>query len=173
MACKIKPIQSPPELTSPREQEEEDSILEAGAEEEPNKLVVAALYEALNHRDVAAVHSLLAPHLEWWFHGPRTCQHMVRLLTGSCPDEEFLFRPLSVDAFGPTVLAEGHGWVHAWTVTDGVITRVREYFNTSLTVTLLGGGGGGGSTPRCQAVWQSSFHNDGGKKSVPGLVLAI
>ncbi|SPT16191.1 unnamed protein product [Triticum aestivum] len=68
---------------------------------------------------------------------------MMRLLTGSS-SSSFRFQPRSVDAFGSTVIAEGVDdkakayWVHAWTVGgDGVITQLREYFNTDLTVTRL------------------------------------
>uniref|UniRef100_A0A453I9N8 Wound-induced protein 1 n=1 Tax=Aegilops tauschii subsp. strangulata TaxID=200361 RepID=A0A453I9N8_AEGTS len=71
---------------------------------------------------------------------------MMRLLTGAGTNAEFRFSPRSVDAFGSTVIAEGSAdgagqllyWVHAWTVgPDGVITQLREYFNTDLTVTRL------------------------------------
>ncbi|XP_061998681.1 wound-induced protein 1 [Rosa rugosa] len=113
----------------------------------------------------------------------------MRLLTGcdNKNDASFLFNPQSICSVGPVVLVEGCdpeqeiSWVHAWTVTDGIITQVREYFNTSLTVTRLGNSGK--STPskfskstseitsyRCPSVWESS--NRVGK-SVPGLVLAI
>ncbi|XAR65996.1 hypothetical protein NMG60_11012029 [Bertholletia excelsa] len=122
---------------------------------------------------------------------------MMRLLTGTATPEfelSFNFIPQSITAFGSTVLAEGcdHdrsiSWVHAWTVTDGIITQVREYFNTSVTVTRLGGTGPSSpsdfSSPlsssssssitslHCPSVWESSLSNRVGK-SVPGLVLAI
>ncbi|XAR71888.1 hypothetical protein NMG60_11018338 [Bertholletia excelsa] len=111
----------------------------------------------------------------------------MRLLTGTATSESdlFEFNPVTITALGSTVLAEGrdHGrqisWVHAWTVTDGIITQVREYFNTSLTVTRLGGVRGKSSpsdfssnsiTPlHCPSVWESRLAG----KSVPGLVLAI
>ncbi|KAM5556795.1 hypothetical protein ABKV19_024270 [Rosa sericea] len=116
----------------------------------------------------------------------------MRLLTG-CDNENdasFQFNPQSICSVGPVVLVEGCdpeeeiSWVHAWTVTDGIITQVREYFNTSLTVTRLGNSTSSGkSTPskfskstseitsyHCPSVWESS--NRVGK-SVPGLVLAI
>ncbi|MQM23040.1 hypothetical protein Taro_056101 [Colocasia esculenta] len=174
--------------------------------EEKNKRLVRALYEALNNRDVETVHRLLAPNIEWWFHGPPSCQHMMRLLTGASPDNAFLFDPVSIAAFGSTVLVEGQGyglctevpvpWIHAWTVTDGIITQVREYFNTSLTVTRLDApesssapstlspsGSGGSNKSRasssstsqfhCAPLWQSKLSGGAGKKSVPGLVLAI
>uniref|UniRef100_A0A5B6ZSJ5 Wound-induced protein 1 n=3 Tax=Davidia involucrata TaxID=16924 RepID=A0A5B6ZSJ5_DAVIN len=113
---------------------------------------------------------------------------MMRLLTGgtASPDESFELVPQSVAAFGSTVLAEGcdHdrsiSWVHAWTVTDGIITQVREYFNTSLTVTRFGNSNQSSPSDfpssitslHCPSVWESSLSNLVGK-SVPGLVLAI
>ncbi|MFQ6649073.1 hypothetical protein Gotur_023495 [Gossypium turneri] len=180
-----------------------DSILE---ETNKNQQVVLVLYEAINTRDVQTVHQILAPDLEWWFHGPPAHQFMMRLLTGASLDQTFLFDfdPLSVTTFGSTVIVEGCdrkrsiSWVHAWTVsTDGIITQVREYFNTSLTVTRLvnssqtppsnynssssssspSPSSGSSSTAEitpvhCFSVWESSFSNRVGK-SVPGLVLAI
>ncbi|CAL0327928.1 unnamed protein product [Lupinus luteus] len=65
------------------------------------------------------------------------------LLTGETVND-FRFVPQSLVSFGNTVIVEGCdgnrniSWVHAWTVTDGIITQVREYFNTSLTVTRIG-----------------------------------
>jgi len=170
---------------------------------------VLRLYEALNARDARRAQELLAPDLEWWFHGPPAHQHMMRLLTGADTNAEFRFAPRSVDAFGSTVIAEGGGadgdagagqlyWVHAWTVgPDGVITQLREYFNTDLTVTRLSAAvatknastavspshasSSSSSTaasspaptpkwPKC--LWQSR-RADRARKSLPGLVLAI
>ncbi|KAL7184221.1 hypothetical protein ACSBR2_026384 [Camellia fascicularis] len=105
---------------------------------------------------------------------------MMRLLTGS-EINDFQFVPQSFASFGSTVLVEGcdHirsiSWVHAWTVTDGIITQVREYFNTSLTVTRLGVTDQSSSSItslHCPSVWESSLSDRVGK-SVPGLVLAI
>uniref|UniRef100_UPI0024DE74F9 nuclear transport factor 2 family protein n=1 Tax=Klebsiella pneumoniae TaxID=573 RepID=UPI0024DE74F9 len=62
-----------PELANPQE----------SLEESANQRVVLALYDALSGRDVDTVHKLLAPDLEWWFHGPPTHQFMMRLLTGT------------------------------------------------------------------------------------------
>jgi ketosteroid isomerase-like protein len=148
--------------------------------------VVLALYEALSARDVDTVHKLLAPDLEWWFHGPPTHQFMMRLLTGTATSDSsdsFHFAPQSIAAFGSTVLVEGCdvdarsiSWVHAWTVTDGIITQVREYFNTSLTVTRFADSTDQSSSSitsvRCLSLWESSLSKQAGK-SVPGLVLAI
>ncbi|KAI3458474.1 hypothetical protein Pfo_015137 [Paulownia fortunei] len=106
----------------------------------------------------------------------------MRLLTGE-QESNFRFVPHSISAFGSTVLAEGFdqsrsiAWVHAWTVTDGIITQVREYFNTSLTVTRIGNTDQSDcsssiATLHCPSVWESSLPDRVGK-SVPGLVLAI
>ncbi|PIN26167.1 hypothetical protein CDL12_01085 [Handroanthus impetiginosus] len=104
----------------------------------------------------------------------------MRLLTGE-HDSSFRFVPHSISAFGSTVLAEGFdqsrsiAWVHAWTVTNGIITQVREYFNTSLTVTRFGKTDQSDcsiASLHCPSVWQSSLPDRVGK-SVPGLVLAI
>lgn len=142
-----------------------------------------ALYHALSSRDVQVVHKLLAPDLEWWFHGPPSHQFMMRLLTGTDNDvaDSFEFAPHSIDAFGSTVIVEGcdqHrdiSWIHAWTVNShGIITQVREYFNTSLTVTRFGNSTKPVSVTslHCPYLWESSLSNRVGK-SVPGLVLAI
>ncbi|KAG7946270.1 hypothetical protein I3843_14G031300 [Carya illinoinensis] len=155
-----------------------------------NRRVVLALYEALSSHDVAMVHQVLAPNLEWWFHGPPSHQFLMHLLTGIAPASatSFRFVPQSITSFGPTVLVEGcdHdrsiSWVHACTVTDGIITQVREYFNTSLTVMRLSNSNSS-SMPssssrveinplRCPSLWESSVSSQVGK-SVPGLVLVI
>jgi len=153
----------------------------AETEEQRNKFLVLRLYEALNGRDHAAVQALLAPDLEWWFHGPPKHQHhMMRVLTGGSSNNNkkqnsnFSFVPRSVDALGCSspVIAEGQGpagvyWVHAWTVgPDGLITQLREYFNTDLTVTRLA------AATKCKCVWQSR-RPDRATNSLPGLVLVL
>ncbi|KAK1265568.1 Wound-induced protein 1 [Acorus gramineus] len=115
---------------------------------------------------------------------------MMRLLTGSDSEPFFPFLPIKIVAFGPTVLAEGShsslpkavddgsdddvrhvSWVHAWTVgDDGIISQVREYFNTSVTVTRVATTTSSSSL-HClsQPLWESTVSEE----SVPGLVLAI
>ncbi|KAF3665659.1 Wound-induced protein 1 [Capsicum annuum] len=117
----------------------------------------------------------------------------MRILTGaaSLDHQLFQFIPQSIEAFGSTVLVEGCEpgrsitWVHAWTVTDGsdgIITQVREYFNTSLTVTRLDNNNNNNNnnspssdfssiatSSNCPSLWESSVPN----KFVPGLVLAL
>ncbi|KAK1415440.1 hypothetical protein QVD17_31221 [Tagetes erecta] len=150
-----------------------------------NGNTVLTLYHALTSRDVQLVNKLLSPDLEWWFHGPRSHQFMMQLLTGTDnTSDTFQFVPHSIDAFGSTVIVEGCdqgrdiSWIHVWSVdSNGVITQVREYFNTSLTVTRFVVNNT--SKPvvsvrvlHCPSVWESSLSNRVGK-SVPGLVLAI
>ncbi|KAM6578382.1 hypothetical protein CsatB_030219 [Cannabis sativa] len=170
---------------------------------ERNKRVVKSLYEAFNNKSkndttIIDPNLIFAPYLEWWFHGPPSHQHLKRLLTGnSSPNDlSFPFIPFSIVAFESTVIAEGQqhycsdivSWVHAWTLgSDGVITQVREYYNTSLTVTRLGNAdvednnitspspsssssSSQSGNCKCQSVWQSMLC---GSSSVPGLVLAL
>lgn len=138
--------------------------------ENKNKAAVNELYKALAGGDVEKVAGLLAADLEWWFHGPQNCQHMMRVLTGKSGRAEFKFEPRSVTAIDDRVIVEGWEgakayWVHVWTLKNGLITQFREYFNTWLTVTELIGHG---SPTR----WQSQ-PRDLVNRSLPGLVLAI
>ncbi|GMN23486.1 hypothetical protein TIFTF001_000145 [Ficus carica] len=160
-------------------------------EEEHNKSIITTLYEAFNNYNNIdqSVHLLFAPYLEWWFHGPPSHQHhLKRLLTGSSSPSHlsFPFVPLSVAAFESMVIVEGYddersvAWVHAWTLADGIITHVREYYNTSVTVTRLGNSQSLSSSSsestvhsankNCQSVWQSKLCDE---SAVPGLVLAL
>ncbi|OQU92745.1 hypothetical protein SORBI_3001G401975, partial [Sorghum bicolor] len=200
-----------PHETAELDAAEASAFVAGESAEQRNRFLVLWLYEALNARDARRAQELLAPDLEWWFHGPPTRQHMMRLLTGADQRDKsrggggvgFVFSPRSVDAFGSTVIAEGADdarqlyWVHAWTVgPDGVITQLREYFNTDLTVTLLSGAAASAkkadiagaprkqqdaasssfSSPSAAAgpkcLWQSR-RGDSAHKSLPGLVLAI
>ncbi|XP_062181623.1 wound-induced protein 1-like [Phragmites australis] len=112
----------------------------------------------------------------------------MRLLTGGAGAAQggLPFTVRSVDAFGPTVLAEGTDatgalyWVHAWTVgPSGRVTEVREYCNTALVVTMLGSSADAASATTTNAacsqskqVWQSRLP-DRARRNLPGLVLAI
>ncbi|XP_057487552.1 wound-induced protein 1-like [Actinidia eriantha] len=138
--------------------------------ENQNKAAVKVLYEALGSGDVERVTGLLATDLEWWFHGPQNCQHMMRVLTGESDQNEFMFEPRSITAIDDRVIVEGWEgaqayWVHVWTLKDGLITQFREYFNTWLTVTDL-------IRHQSPTLWQSRSR-DLANRSLPGLVLAI
>ncbi|CAL4892920.1 unnamed protein product [Urochloa decumbens] len=163
------------------------------AAEISSKAVVEELYRALERGDGDAVRRLINPDVDWWFHGPRAHQHLVlmRLLTGGGGGAGLPFKVRSLDAFGPTVLAEGTDatgalyWVHAWTVgPGGRVTEVREYCNTALVVTRLGAAGAEAQAvsaaatasedvcSKAQQVWQSRLPAQA-RRNLPGLVLAI
>ncbi|XP_028079984.1 wound-induced protein 1-like [Camellia sinensis] len=148
-----------------------DKIVETSSLEPENQNMVAvkALYKALAGGDVDKVTVVLASDLEWWFHGPQNCQHMMRVLTGESDQAEFKFEPRSITTIDDRVIAEGWEgqayWVHVWTLKDGLITQFREYFNTWLTVTELIG-------HQSPTLWQSQ-PQDLVNRSLPGLVLAI
>lgn len=119
-----------------KEKEEKEELLEL--EISRNVEVVRALYAALSRGDAASVQALVdEDDLEYWFHGPPSQQHMMRLLTGatSCGDTTgFAFTPSSVvcgsanvndgssrvfvegKAGGGQSTADCSSWVHIWTV---------------------------------------------------------
>ncbi|CAK9164130.1 unnamed protein product [Ilex paraguariensis] len=142
--------------------------------ESRNKKLIKVLYKSLARRDVETVAPLLASDLEWWYHGPPHCQHMMRTLTGKSSHAEFKFRPRTIKSVGETlVIAEGWEgskayWVHVWTLRDDKITRFREYFNTWLTVLVHDSEDGSQSLK----LWQSG-EPEGTSRSLPQLVLAI
>ncbi|KAI3667806.1 hypothetical protein L6452_42875 [Arctium lappa] len=154
--------------------------------EECHRDLLSNFYEALATRDATTVHRLLAPYVEWWFHGPPSCNRLMGLLTGSTTTafddyRFFTFDPLLVVSIGSVVVAEGYfpdnrnvTWVHALTVVDGIITQVREYFNTSVTVARFDKSTNVHVAPQggdnCQCVWQSKLTD---YKSMPSLLLAI
>ena len=141
------------------------------------KATVEALYKALlgqGHMDTVA--QLLASDLEWWFHGPPHCQHMMRVLTGeTAHNKGFRFEPRSVTAIEDCVVTEGWEgqayWVHVWTLKNGLITQFREYFNTWLVVRDLRRPALEGRQ-ESMTLWQSQ-PRDLYRRSLPGLLLAI
>lgn len=142
-----------------------------------NKARVEVLYKALlGQGTMDNVAKLLASDLEWWFHGPPQCHHMMKVLTGETDHTKgFRFEPKQVTAIGDCVIAEGWEgkayWVHVWTLKNGLITQFREYFNTWLVVRDL-------RTPRREdskdsmTLWESQ-PRDLYHRSLPGLVLTI
>lgn len=143
-----------------------------------NKAVVETLYKELAHGRTETVAGLLASDLEWWFHGPPQRQHMMRVLTGESGFNEFTFEPRSITAIGDDcVVVEGWEgaqayWVHVWSLKDGLITQFREYFNTWLTVRVLGDLRPWEVGHESDTLWQSQ-PRDLYKRSLPGLMLAI
>ncbi|CAL9228738.1 unnamed protein product [Arabidopsis halleri] len=145
-----------------------------------NQRTIELLYKALQQGDTSTVTKVVASDVEWWFHGPHHCQHMMRLLTGEPRSQvSFRFEPSSVQVVVPghdCVIAEGWEgshvyWVHVWKLKDGVVTELREYFNTWLTVTDYSLGAIGWDMGRC-TVWES-VPRDLARGSLPSLLLAI
>ncbi|KAG8636064.1 hypothetical protein MANES_16G094700v8 [Manihot esculenta] len=107
-----------------------------------NRRIIKGLYKALasNQTEIAAKLLVTSSELEWWFHGPPHCNHMMRILTGDRSRQiEFRFKPRSIKCIGDRVIVEGWKglkvyWVHVWSFEDGIVTQFREYFNTWLTV---------------------------------------
>ncbi|XP_020585917.1 wound-induced protein 1-like [Phalaenopsis equestris] len=139
-----------------------------------NKRMVLTLYNSLSLGNKSKATALLAPNVDWWFHGPPGRDHMMQVLTG-VDVERFRFVPRRVAKVGEWVVAEGWGlnrqedsyWVHVWLVDGGVITKFREYFNTCVTIRELGEvlGKLGDET-----VWKSRELRG---RPLPGLVLVV
>ncbi|GLJ38414.1 hypothetical protein SUGI_0782200 [Cryptomeria japonica] len=137
---------------------------------EKNRVLVSQLYDALQLGKAKTVRRILAPDLEWWFHGPPHCQHLMRFLTGRSHHKRLFFGPQSITPVADKVFVEGREdeslyWVHVWTVENGIVTQLREYFNTSLIVTEF-------KRNLCFPVWQSDLPLSD-EEAMPGLVLAI
>ncbi|KAK4432232.1 hypothetical protein Salat_0985300 [Sesamum alatum] len=132
-----------------------------------NITTVRRLYQVISS-GAGEISGLIAEDLEWWFHGPQNCHHMMKMLTGKSSASDFKFEPRSMDRIDDRIIVEGWEgaqvyWVHVWTLKEGVITQFREYFNTWLTVRDL--------SP-LTTLWQS-HPRDLAKRSFPGLMLAI
>jgi ketosteroid isomerase-like protein len=143
-----------------------------------NKSIVEILYKALlGQGTMEMVAKLLASDLEYWFHGPPKCQHMMKVLTGETDHKKgFKFEPRSVTSIGDCVITEGWEgqayWVHVWTLKNGLITQFREYFNTWLVVRDLRPLKWQDHKQDSMTLWRSQ-PRDLYRRSLPGLVLAI
>ncbi|KAK7305486.1 hypothetical protein VNO77_43392 [Canavalia gladiata] len=110
-------------------------------QEKHNRRTVKMVYKALYDGDTEKVVKVVGSELEWWYHGPPHCQHMMKMLTGESTPKGFKFRPRRMRGIGERVMVEGwegvgEYWVHVWTLNQGIIAQLREYFNTFLTVVL-------------------------------------
>ncbi|KAJ8898966.1 hypothetical protein K2173_008467 [Erythroxylum novogranatense] len=143
-----------------------------------NKSIVDELYTALAEGDRNTIGKLLTDDLEWWFHGPPRCEHMMRMLTGdSNTTTKFRFVPRSIEVIGECVIVEGWEgaeayWVHVWIVKDGRITEFREYFNTWLTIEDVKPTSSCRVRNKNHTLWQSN-PRDLFTRSLPTLLLAI
>ncbi|CAJ2662185.1 Wound-induced protein [Trifolium pratense] len=141
-----------------------------------NNSIVELLYKALlGQGTMEMVSKLLASDLEYWFHGPPQCQHMMKVLTGETDHKKgFKFEPRSVTSIHDCVITEGWEgqdyWVHVWTLKNGLITQFREYFNTWLVVRDLRPSRWKDHKQDSMILWKSQPRD---LQSFPGLVLAI
>jgi ketosteroid isomerase-like protein len=162
--------------------------------ESENISMIREFYMALEAHDGASIMELLASEdLEWCFHGPPQEQHLMRQLTGapsssassskptslasSEESEEFVFVPTYMECIENRVFVEGSGkrggvhadkcWVHVWTIRDARLAKLREYFNTSLTVLDQAS-----VLAPCNTIWQSQLGSTL-HKSMPSLILAV
>ncbi|KAJ1384518.1 Wound-induced protein Wun1-like [Sesbania bispinosa] len=124
------------------EPEKFSGVSSAAENENRNRRMVKTVYKALLRGvETEKLGKLVGTELEWWYHGPPQCQHMMKMLTGESTQKGFKFRPRRIRAVGDRVIVEGwegvgEYWVHVWRVKDGIIAQLREYFNTLLTVVL-------------------------------------
>ncbi|AES69542.1 putative wound-induced protein, Wun1 [Medicago truncatula] len=139
--------------------------------ENRNRRVVKMVYKALlRGGETEKIAKVVGKELEWRYHGPPHCQHMMKMLTGESTQKSFKFRPRRMrSVMGDRLIVEGwedvgEYWVHVWRVKDGIITQLREYFNTLLTVVSEDGNEG--------RLWRSTpWARVQG--SLPDLVLSI
>lgn len=151
-----------------------------------NKNIVCDFYKALETRDIDTLHHLLAPNIDWWFHGPPAHKYnLMQLFTGTrvFDDNNYSYKPLVVVGIGSMVVAEGFHvhksqktyWVHVWKVENGkIITEVREYLDTFVRVTRIRKTSNvyapSPQSPKCKNMWESELVYDA---SVPRLLLVI
>jgi len=139
--------------------------------ENRNRRVVKMVYKALlRGGEKEKIAKVVGKELEWRYHGPPHCQHMMKMLTGESTQKNFKFRPRRMrSVMGDRLIVEGwedvgEYWVHVWRLKDGIITQLREYFNTLLTVVSEDGNEG--------RLWRSTpWARVQG--SLPDLVLSI
>ncbi|BAT88275.1 hypothetical protein LR48_Vigan09g132400 [Vigna angularis] len=132
---------SPTAMIIPGKAEPEKLSGWAAELEKRNLETVKTLYKALRDGHAEKLVKVVRTELEWWYHGPPHCEHMMRLLTGESTAKAFRFRPRRIRAVGDRVMVEGwegegEYWVHVWTLSHGIIAQLREYFNTFITVVL-------------------------------------
>ncbi|GKB30220.1 senescence-associated protein 20 [Tanacetum coccineum] len=75
-----------------------------------NNKIMRDFYKVLAARDAKMVQYLLAPDIDWWFHGPATHKYnLMQVLTGICEfDLNDSYEPLVVASIGTIVVAEGY-----------------------------------------------------------------
>lgn len=108
-----------------------------------NEHILRCFYDALAGGNSGLLSHLLAEDLDLWFHGPRCHQHMSKLLTGVTSFRSVALNPSSILATRNIVIVEGEGvcrgvaWVHIWTVEEGKLIQLREFWNTAVSISFI------------------------------------
>ncbi|KAG0591304.1 hypothetical protein KC19_1G165000 [Ceratodon purpureus] len=145
-----------------------------------NECILRCFYNALAMGNTGLLSHLLAEDLDLWFHGPRCHQHMSKLLTGVTSHRSVALTPSSILATRNFVIAEGvcgevASWVHIWTVEEGKLIQLREFWNTAVWVSFIACVASDSGTllePPSPIFWTSKlWHAVGGTK--PGLLVTI
>ena len=108
-----------------------------------NERMLRCFYDALAGGNTGLLTHLLAEDLDLWFHGPRCHQHMSKLLTGITSFRSVTLNPSSIIATRNIVIVEGEGvcrkvaWVHIWTVEEGKLIQLREFWNTAVSINSI------------------------------------
>ena len=133
--------------------------------EQQTAQVVQQLYAAFGRGDLPTILDLLAPHVEWWYHGPseipfagqrrgrEQVAQFFQTIVGMVDVEQFgTLGDFIVQ--GDKVAVHGHErvrvkangrtwetqWVTLWTIRNGQVTSLDEFSDTAAVAAALRGG---------------------------------
>ncbi|HEX8552736.1 MAG TPA: nuclear transport factor 2 family protein [Abditibacteriaceae bacterium] len=126
--------------------------------QQENAALIQALYAAFEQRDIAGIVELLADDIDWLFFGPseipfaghyRGHAEVAGFFEKALGTSDFLvFEPREVIPGFTNVLVQGFervrarstdriwetDWAHVFTIADGKIVKLREYYDTAVMV---------------------------------------
>jgi ketosteroid isomerase-like protein len=129
--------------------------------QQSNIAIVRQLYYSFLAHDIDGIVPLLADNVDWLFFGPATIPfaghyigplRVAEFFHRAIEKSEFvLFEPRDFVAGINTVLVQGHErgiarstgkhweteWAHVYTIEDGRITKLREYYDTAVVATAF------------------------------------
>lgn len=120
--------------------QDENTAATLSADMQDNERILRCFYNALASGNTVLVNSLLAKDLDLWFRGPPFHQHMSKLLTGIFSFRSVTLIPSSILATRNIVIVGGESvcqevaWVHIWTVKEGKLVQLQEYWNTAVSI---------------------------------------
>ncbi|XP_073393191.1 senescence associated gene 20 isoform X2 [Physcomitrium patens] len=166
--------------------EDENTAATLFADMQDNERILRCFYNALASGNTVLVNSLLAKDLDLWFHGPPCHQHMSKLLTGIISFRSVTLIPSSILATHNIVIVEGESfcqevaWVHIWTVKEGKLVQLQEYWNTAVSINSSACLTSDSCCSKRQLplqstspiIWQSKLWHDV-NNTKPGLILTI